>query len=227
MLPVTMLRLLSSLLLLIVGSLECAGQNDTVRISTYNPLNYGNSANPVAYKNQRLQPILQQIRPSIQCFNEVSTAKARAFDTLLKVMPDTFEHGRVHNTTSTTQLDALFWKQVKFHLLRDTIICSDVRDIVAYDLYWYYPDLSTYHDTIKLTVITAHLKSSNTSADATARAGETQKVSAYLSWLNRTSNVVMLGDFNLYTSAETAYQNLTNPANANARLNDPANRPGS
>ncbi len=218
-----MLRLLYVLLL--VGEAGYA-QTDTVRIATYNLLNYGNSANPVPYKNQRLLPILQAVRPSVQCFNEVSTAIPGLLDTLLKVMPFASEHGRVHNTTSTTQLDGLFWRTGVFHLLRDSIICNDVRDIVAYDLYWEYTGLSAYKDTLKLTVITAHLKSSNTSADRADRLGETQKVSAYLTALNKTANVIMLGDFNLYTSSEAAYQNLTSPANPNARLNDPLNRPG-
>lgn len=136
------------------------------------------------------------------------------------------EHGKVHNTVGTTQLDGLFWRQGTFHLLHDSIICSDVRDIVAYNLYWDHPGLSTYKDTLKLTVITAHLKSSNASSDRTERAGEAQKVSAYLSALNTFSNIIMLGDFNLYTSSEAAYQNLTNPFNSRARLNDPLNRPG-
>ncbi len=213
------------LALLLAGEAGYA-QTDTVRIATYNLLNYGNSANPVAYKNQRLQPILVEIKPSIQCFNEVSTAIPGLLDTLLKVLPYNSEHGSVHNTTSTTQLDGLFWRKGVFHLLHDSIICSDIRDIVAYDLYWDYPGLSVYKDTLKLTVITAHLKSSNAAADKADRAGETQKVSAYLSALNKSSNILMLGDFNVYSSSETAYQNLTNPSNPNARLNDPLNKAG-
>jgi hypothetical protein len=37
----------------------------------------------------------------------------------------------------------------------------------------------------------------------------------------------MMGDLNLYTSSETAYQNLVSTPNTRARLNDPINRPGS
>ncbi len=216
-------RLFSALLL---TASNCMAQSDTLRVCTYNLLNYGNSANTYSVKNQRLQPILQQIKPSLQCFNEVSTAVPGLLDTLSSVMPYATQHGQVHNTTSTTQLYGLFWRQGKFHLLHDSIICSDVRDIVAYELYWEYPDLGIYHDTLKLTVITAHLKSSNASSDRAERARETQKVSVYLSALNGSSNIIMLGDFNLYTSSEVAYQNLTNPASTRARLNDPLNRPG-
>lgn len=75
-------------------------------------------------------------------------------------------------------------------------------------------------------MITAHLKSSNAVADRNTRATETQQVAAYLASLHDTVNFVMLGDFNLYKSSEAAYQNLINPADPLARLNDPANRPG-
>lgn len=74
------------LLILLLGLIFTANlhaQKDTIRIGTYNLLNYGNSANRPAYKNQRLQPILQPINPDIACFNEVSTVLPAMLDTLV------------------------------------------------------------------------------------------------------------------------------------------------
>ncbi len=213
--------------LLLLYSICVAAQTDTFRICAYNLLNYGNSANTYTRKNIRLKPILQEIRPDLICFNEVSTAVPGMLDTLLSVLTYPSVHGGIHNTTGTTQLDGLFWERNTFHLVDDTIISSVVRDIVAYKFYYDYPELAIYRDTAWLTVITAHLKSSNGSSDRAERAAETKLVSEYLTALNKAANIIMLGDFNLYTSNEVAYQNLTAPANNNARLNDPLNRPGS
>lgn len=204
-----------------------SAQTDTMRITTYNVLHYGRpQANRYALKNISLQPILATIKPSIICFNEVDTALKGALDTINTIMPYAMNHGPVHNTTNTDIIDGLFWKSGKFRLVRDTIICNYLRDIVAYDLYYDDPLLGNTHDTVKVKIITAHLKSSNAVADRVVRDTETRIVMRYLNRLTDTTNFVMLGDFNLYKSSEAAYQNLTATTNTLARLNDPTGMPG-
>lgn len=218
-------RLLLSILILAGFSAEA--QPDTIRVATYNVLHYGRpQANRYALKNTYLRPILAEIKPSIICFNEVDTTISGILDTLNTAMPYAMNHGAVHNTTNTDILDGLFWKSGKFRLLRDTIISNYVRDIVAYDLYYDDPLLGISHDTVKLKVITAHLKSSNGVPDRVLRDTETRRVIRYLDQFQDTLNIVMMGDFNLYRSSEAAYQNLTAPANVLSRLNDPTNMPG-
>lgn len=220
-----MKKLLTALFVIYCSELVSA-QSDTLRMCTYNLLNYGNSANRPGIKNPWLVPVIQEIRPAIIGFNEISTSITGLFDTIQSVLPFPADHGVVHNTNNQNQLDALFWHRGKFQPLGDSVVCHNLRDIVAYDLYYDYPDLAVYHDTIKLKVIVAHLKASNTAQDKLDRAAETQAVSSYLSALGTPGNVVMMGDFNIYTSAEPAYQNLTNRNAVSARLNDPLNRPG-
>jgi hypothetical protein len=140
--------------------------------------------------------------------------------------PIAVARGPVYNTNSQTQLNAFYWQQGKFHLLKDTSICYNLRDIVAYKLYYDYPGLATFRDTTELTVIVAHLKASNTAQDRADRVAEANAVAAYLSSLNQSANYILMGDLNIYTSNEAAYQNLINPTNLLARLNDPINRPG-
>ncbi len=194
---------------------------DTLKICTYNLLNYGNSANPHPTKKAWLQPILQEINPSILGVQEVSTALPGAADSLLPLMPFPAVHGSVYNTTGNNQLSTLLWDSTRFGRLRDSSICNSVRDISAYQLYYKHPSLATGGDTIKLTVIVAHLKASNTSADAATRANETQCVAGYLAGLPDSSNIILMGDLNIYKYSEAAYQNLTNPFTTRARLNDP------
>lgn len=206
--------------LLLTLSTQAKAQ-DTVRICTYNLLNYGNSANPHATKKAWLQPILQEIKPAILGVEEVSTALPGAVDSLLPLMPFPAVHGSVYNTTGNNQMSTLLWDSTKFGRLQDSSICNSVRDISAYQLYYKHPSLATGGDTIKLTVIVAHLKASNTSADAATRATETQCVAGYLAGLPDSSNVILMGDLNIYKSSEAAYQNLVNPFTTRARLNDP------
>lgn len=211
--------------ILLALSLQSTAQ-DTLRIATYNLLNYGNSANPHTAKKAWLQQILQEIKPAILGVEEVSTALPGAADSLLPLMPFPAVHGSVYNTTGNNQLSTLLWDSTRFGRLRDSSICNSVRDISAYQLYYKHPSLASGGDTIKLTVIVAHLKASNTTADAATRANETNCVVGYLASLPDSQNVILMGDLNIYKSTEAAYQNLTNPFTTRARLNDPLAAPG-
>jgi hypothetical protein len=136
------MKYLSILLILSLTSKKANAQPDTIRVCTYNLLNYGNAANPYATKDQWLAPIMQAISPAIVCYNEISTAVPGLPDTLKHDLPFLSEHGSVYNTNHQTQLSALYWKTGTFHLLKDTSICHNLRDIVAYELYYDYPGLS-------------------------------------------------------------------------------------
>ena len=212
----------------LIGANPLFAQTDTFRIATYNLLHYGQlQANRYTLKNAALQPVLAEIKPTVICFNEIDTMMHGAFfDTINTVMPYAMQYGSSHNTTGTDILDALFWKSGKFKYLHDTIICNYLRDIVAYDLYYDDPLLGISHDTVKVKVITAHLKSSDGIPNRVIRDTETRRVMRYLDQLTDTTNFIMLGDFNLYKSSEQSYQNLTATTNTLARLNDPLNMPG-
>lgn len=215
--------LLATLLVLVAPLVYC--QQSQVRVFQYNLLNYGNSANPTSFKNPRLRTIVQAVSPDIVGVNEV-----RNDSTLLNRLRDSvlgpgWVRGRYINTNNETQVNSLFWKDNRFVLLTQTSICQNLRDIIAYRLY-YRDSIPTPHDSIILTVIVAHLKASRGSQDSLDRAAETQQVVNYLNNQTRTGNYIFMGDLNLYTSSELAYQNLiANPVGAR-RLYDPIERPG-
>lgn len=213
--------------------LSRAAAQDTLRLSTYNLLNYGNSANNSAAKESNLRTVLQYISPDIAGFNEIfpsgfsGNVCNRLTDTLLgQATAATWLRGAVHNTNNQVQANMLCWRNTTFALIKDSSVCHYLRDIIAYRLYYKAPDLAIYKDTIFLTVIQAHLKAGTAGADAADRAQETQCISNYLSSLGQSGNYILMGDLNLYESAEQAYQNLTVVANQNAKLYDPLNRPG-
>lgn len=221
------MRYLLFLNLLVFGFTASTAAPDTARIATYNILHYGQPGpNRYDVKNLYLQPILAEMKPSIIVFLEVDTFLNAAFDSINTNMPYPMQHGPVHNSKHTDILDGLFWKVNKFALTQNTVITNQVRDIVAYDLYYTDQQPGMLTDTVWLKVITAHLKSSNSVSDRNVRAQETQTVAQYLSNLPDSTNVVMMGDFNLYNSSEVAYQNLIAPTNNSGRLNDPLQMPG-
>jgi len=91
----------------------------------------------------------------------------------------------------------------------------------------YYDDgsLTPTSDTVFIHAYMAHLKASNTSADSIQRNQEATSFKNYLdSKPQPIENIVFGGDFNIYTSAEAAYNTILNGGNVS--INDPINTPG-
>jgi len=202
------------------------GQHDTVRILQYNLLNYGNSANPATYKDPRLSTIINFVHPDIFGANEIANSAAHAQNILNTVLGQGWEKGAYVNTGNEVQTNMLFWRTDKFGLKSQKSISYKLRDIIAFNLYYKDANLAQTKDTVFFTVIVAHLKAGNTSQDKADRAAETQTVVNYLNSLGKSGNYFFMGDFNLYTSDETAYGNLINNPNADGKLYDPISRPG-
>ncbi len=201
-------------------------RQDTVRVMGYNLLSYGASDNHPTYKNPRLSTILTHVQPDIFGVNELVSNPAHATTLLEQVLGQGWEKGTFQNQSRQSLTSTLFWKTEKFGLLLETLITHTVRDIVAYRLYYKAPDLAQTRDTAFLTVIMVHLKAGGSEDDEEARAAETRNVINYLNSLGKEDNYLLIGDMNLYSSAEQAYQNLTGNGNPVSRFYDPANRPG-
>ena len=73
-------------------------------------------------------------------------------------------------------------------------------------------------------IYSTHLKAGTSSSDATRRANEATILRNNADALGAGENVIIVGDFNLQGSFETAWTNLT--ASGNAQLFDPISRPG-
>lgn len=215
----------SAALLLLVTTIKAGAQTDTVRVMVYNLLNYGNNANPYASKDPRLTTILQHVQPDILGVNEVANNPAHTQNILTNVLGTGWSKGTFINTNNEVQTNMLFWKSNIFGLKSEQSICSNLRDIIAYKLY-YKDTITVPHDTVYLTVIVAHLKASQGSQEEADRAAETQAVASYLNSLGEQGNYLFMGDLNLYTDTEQAYQNLINSPNPFSKLYDPINKPG-
>ena len=76
-----------------------------------------------------------------------------------------------------------------------------------------------------LIIYAVHLKASNTSSDSLARAAEVDSLRKRTNSLPPNSNFIVLGDFNIYSSSELAYQKLLNQSSTGYFI-DPLNLAG-
>jgi len=211
---------------------------DTIKVMHYNLLNYGNttgycntSNNNIDDKDPWLREILNYVKPDILTVNEIganTNIHQRLLDSTLN------DKGIGHyaksvftNIAGSYILNMLYYDSTKFVLhSQDVIQPVTVRDINLYKLYYRSADLAISHDTIFIICLAAHLKAGNNSGDAATRAVMTLNMMNYLSTNYSEGNFLFCGDYNTYTSSETAYQNLVNYSNLNYRFYDPINRSG-
>ena len=84
---------------------------------------------------------------------------------------------------------------------------------------------SETRDVYYFTCFVAHLKSGQGSAEQAARAEATANLMSYIE-ATGIGNYLFMGDFNLYTPTEDAFQNIINPANSDFKFYDPVNQIG-
>ena len=223
------ITLLSSLLFFF---LQLKSQ-DTLTVMVYNLLTYGSSGNSSlspSVKNPNLKTIINQIIPDIFGVNEVANNSLYCDNILVNVLNQDgrnyYKRASYSNQTNSTLVNMLFYNSNKVELSNQYFINGGIRDMMLYKLYYKTPNPIV--DTTFLYVCLVHLKAGNTSSDVSSRSNETQAIMNYLNNMNLPSNtnLMIMGDMNLYTSSEAAYQNLTTHTNTTIRFFDPINRPG-
>ncbi|MBN2175034.1 MAG: T9SS type A sorting domain-containing protein [Bacteroidales bacterium] len=218
---------------LLISSLFLQAQ-DTLRFMQYNLLMYGNdfggcnqSNNNLNDKNQYLNKIVEYFRPDVLTVNEIYKADyihEYLMSNALNVNGvDYFEKGNPPNLANSYIVNQVFYNKEKLSLESDIVIETGVRDIDIFKLK-YQPANSG--DPVYIHCIVAHLKAGNSYEDEIERSNETNKLMNYLSNSNASGNYLMMGDFNVYSSSEPAFQNLVNYQNNEVRFYDPINRLG-
>ena len=226
------------LLLLLYAHLVSA-QSRTMRLMTYNLLNYRNItaqcpayANSAATKEASLDTILAAISPHIVVFNEVG-ADPRNGNFLLNQV---FNVGGVShwsragysNNNSSTLTNVIVYRNDLFQLLGHDILSLDTTGTslvrVIDVLRFHYLDPSAYQDSLNFTVIAAHFKAGAGQLNTSIRALAAAKIQHYLYDYGRDSNVFVMGDLNIYRSSEPAYQRFFR--GKGMRFADPAKAKG-
>ncbi|MFM9984501.1 MAG: endonuclease/exonuclease/phosphatase family protein [Flavobacteriales bacterium] len=190
-----------------------------VRVMSYNMLNFptGNLQGRV----DTLQKIVDYYRPHLLMIQELKNAEGLAD---VAAMMNTLNYGNFeHGAFVPQQSDqgspyalqqALVYDQSIFTLKSQSEIITDVRDFNEFELYLNDANLDEGADTTFLYVYVTHLKSSTGTANQAARLAMVEDWLAYMN-ANRDANdnVILCGDFNIYTRNEDAYQALLSDEN--------------
>ena len=215
---------LSSLLVLSLLTLSSVAQDRTIRLMTYNLLNYRNttsyctgSNNSSSSKEGHLETIIDEIAPHAVVLNEIGSNP----NNLTYLLNNAFNTGttthwamanHVHNGFSSL-VNGVAYRNDILGIANQWAITKDADNnalVRAIDIVrFYYKDalLQGNSDTATFVVIGAHFKAGNTSSDATER---NKAATAIIDWIDAHNfdNIFLLGDLNTYTSNEASFQSL-------------------
>ena len=200
-----------------------AKSQDTLTVMTYNVLNYPSSNSA---KADTLKPIIQHVQPDIFMINELESSAgattilvdALNVDGVTKYNRCTFYSGPDTN-------NMLYYNSDKLVLYSQKEIATTLRNISEYVLYYKAPNMTNTSDTVFVFCYSAHLKASSGVTNEQKRNQEATIFKNYLANRANLENVILGGDFNLYTSAEPAYNTILN--GGSVKLYDPISSPGS
>ncbi len=202
------------------GRLASAQTYDTVRVMTYNLLNYpGNNS---ATRNPEFRKILRYVSPDILVVQEmISAAGVSGFlsNVLNSGQPGTYSSAPFLDGPDTD--NALFFKSSLFSFVDTTVLHTQLRDITGFQL----RPAGVGADSVDLRIYSCHLKSSQ--GFEQDRLAEADTLRNHLNSLPDGLFLITAGDMNLYTSTEPAYQELIGSQSDNSgRLYDPINSLG-
>ncbi len=205
------------ILLLSVSFSAIYGQPETLKVMQYNLLNYGNNTgycnttnNNIDDKNGYIRTILTAYYPDILTVCEMGKTNS---------LPNNFLSNNLNinginywmtsagaNTNNSYLTNCIFYNSTKLTLTGHHTAQTYTRDIDVYDFKFKNDDSGQ----IMLTCVIAHLKAGTGSDNEGKRKIMAENTMNYLETNYREKNVLIMGDFNIYTSSEPAYQAFTN-----------------
>ena len=178
-----MKRLLLSLLFSFVTILFVYSQ-DTIKVMSYNLLNYGNYTsycttynNNVETKNEYLRTIIDYTLPDILGVVEISPNGTYIEDFKNNVLNqngrDYYCNAPKTNYSGSSIINMIYYDYRKVELKHWLALATDYRDINLYTFY-FKNDALKNGDTVYLTCIVTHLKAGHTDSDAIGRTAMAQ-----------------------------------------------------
>lgn len=216
---------------------QYSSAQDTLTVLQYNLLYYGevtgfcnNNNNSLQMKDPHLRTILNHVNPDIITVNELSK-DAPVHDHLLNNVLNSnginrYAKAQLRNTANSNIVNMIFYDKRKLALKAQYTAQNVLRDIDVYQLYYKSNDLAQ-GDTAFIVCIVAHLKAGSTTSDANTRKVMAENTMRFVETRFATTNVMFMGDFNLYTDTEPAFQTMINYSNVQARFLDPIGQIGS
>lgn len=227
-------RFLTLTALFLLMGFSLMGQ-DTITVMQYNLLYYGNynsgfancneTNNNTQEKDESIRTILDYVHPDILTVNEFGSTR--------QIQENFIKHNlningvsywrsdNIVNHAGSSIINHIFYNSEKMTLSRHRVIRTSLRDIDAYELYFNTASLAA-HDTIKLVCVVAHLKAGEGNDNESTRRAMLQNAMYFIEENYSHDNVLIMGDFNMYSSSESGYRLLTATyPNADAHFVDP------
>lgn len=208
------------LILLFTTSLcSSAVVTDTIKVMQYNLLNYGNytsycpqSINNINDKNRYIRTILTAYYPDIFTVCEMGKASNLPGDFLKNNLNiNGIQYWKTEagaNTSNSYLTNCVFYNSEKLILRKHHVAQSYIRDVDIFCFYLNNEDLAL-GDTTNLTCIVAHLKAGYGDDEEEKRRVMCRNLMNNIHNLYKNSNLLIMGDFNLYSCEEPAYKLLT------------------
>jgi endonuclease/exonuclease/phosphatase family metal-dependent hydrolase len=219
--------------LLILSSFgQLKAQDETLKVMSYNLLNYPNSTND--FRADTLNKIIDYYTPDLFIMQELKSSSGMT--TILNSVfntngvdyyaSGTWEPQHSNPGSSWKLQQNVIYNTQKLALSYETFLWTTRRDINVFKFYFKDPNLENHQDTTYLYVVALHLKSSQGADNEAQRLSMVQILENFLDTISPDAQVIVGGDYNLYTSSEPAYQLMLDNSN-NIVLADPVNTPGS
>lgn len=192
---------------------------DTLKIATYNILNYPGS--DAATRNPYFRRVIHTMAPDVLVVQEITSQSG--VDGFRQNVLNAYQSGLYtsvpfHDGPDTD--NSFFFKSSRLTYLGATYIGTALRDIAEYR----FKSVAS-SDTIRF--YSLHLKASSGADNETLRLAEATILRNYLNALPTGAKFIIGGDYNIYRSTEPAFQKLVgSEANNNGRCKDPLNANG-
>jgi hypothetical protein len=226
-----MIKKLSLLLFACMFSIPSLFAQTDFKLMFYNVLNFP-LEDAVPDRLQYLELVLDDYRPDVFMVCELNneTGANTILSSLQAINPNyqsaTFElntsDDNLSNQNDLQQL--IYFDSSKFILESQAIVTTIFRDFNHYKLKINSVEQTT--DPIIIDFFVCHLKASSGSSNQASRLEMVEDLVIYLDTFPADSNVVLAGDFNVYSDSEPAFQRLIDNSN-NIVFVDPADRIGS
>lgn len=181
--------------------ISVAYSQNQIKVMTYNLLNYPGT--DTTLRNPHFRTILSNVQPDILVVQEItSQAGVNGFlSNVLNSMSSGYTAGLFLDGPDTD--NAIFFKSSLFTFISNIPIQTALRNINEFKLVH-----NLTGDTLR--IYSLHLKASATTSDEQKRAAEVDSLRKRTNSLPPGSNYIVVGDYNIYSSNESAYQKLLN-----------------
>jgi endonuclease/exonuclease/phosphatase family metal-dependent hydrolase len=205
---------------------EALSAQRIAKVMHYNILQYGNACNGVILndKDVWLKTIMDYYQPDILTVNEMASNIAFANRIKVKALSDygDMEYADLTNLAGSSIINMLFYNKNIFGYGGVTVIPNSLRDINVYTLYDKTTATFAGSDTAFIYCIVTHFKAGSGSSDKNLREIAAESIMSWISSHGAEKNHLLMGDFNLSSSSEDAWQTLIFHPDPTIRLRDPA-----